>query len=370
MPMDIEAEVAAALILQQLSSLRSPQLLALHQSFGSFSAVFAADSAEIKRIIPDKALRDLDLHRRAPAPLAEKAQEVIDQCRCQGIVVLPLGDQRYPSLLREIDRPPPLLFIKGDPMLLALPQIAIVGSRNATASGRENARSFAAALAASGFVITSGLALGIDGAAHSGALERGKTIAVTGCGVDVVYPRAHMELHHRIITEGGAVVSEFPPAMPPLAGHFPRRNRIISGLSAGVLVVEAASRSGSLITARCAMEQGREVFAIPGSIHNVASKGCHQLLKQGATLVESASDIVEQLGGILSYLNQQSEPEESADTTEIDNPLLQIIGFDPVAVDTLVARSGLDVAGLNEQLLMLELAGRIELQAGKVTRIR
>ncbi len=370
MPMDIDAEIAAALILQQLSSLRSSQLLALHQSFGSFAAVLAADPAETKPILPVKAWRDLYAHRRAPELLEEKAQEVIDQCRRQNIVVLPLGDQRYPSLLREIDRPPPLLFIKGDPMLLALPQIAIVGSRSATAGGRENARNFAAALAASGFVVTSGLALGIDGAAHSGALERGKTIAVTGCGVDVVYPRTHMELYHRIINEGGAVVSEFLPAMPPLPGHFPRRNRIISGLSAGVLVVEAASRSGSLITARCAMEQGREVFAIPGSIHSAASKGCHQLLRQGATLVETAADIVEQLGGMLSYLDQQNQSQEAVDTAELDNPLLQIIGFDPVAIDTLVARSGLDVAALNEQLLMLELAGKIELQAGKVTRIR
>ncbi len=365
MPSDHDAEVTAALVLQQQDGLNPTELLTLYRGFGSFAAVLDAEPGTLRPLLSGKAWRGFVAHRNAPRMLTDRSQEILGLCRSQGIELLPLGDQRYPPLLQEIDRPPPLLFLKGDPALLSMPQVAVVGSRNATAGGRENAYNFARALAASGFVVTSGLALGIDSAAHRGALVGGKTIAVTGCGVDVVYPRSHLDLYQRIVADGGVVVSEFLPATPPRPHNFPRRNRIISGLSMGVLVIEATLKSGSLITARCATEQGREVFAIPGSIHNAASKGCHQLLRQGATLVETAADIVEQLGGMLAYLDQCCGIAAADEESE----LLQAIGFDPVDVDSLVDRVGKDIAALNQELVELELAGKIEMRAGKVVRV-
>jgi DNA processing protein len=209
-----------------------------------------------------------------------------------------VNDGRYPPLLREIPQAPPVLFVHGDPDCLRVPQLAMVGTRNPTPSGRETARQFAAHLAGAGMIITSGLALGIDAAAHQGALAGGgRTIAVMGTSLDRVYPAKHRDLA-RAIAERGALVSELPTGTPALAENFPRRNRLISGLALGVLVVEAALQSGSLITARLALDQGREVFAIPGSIHNPLAKGCHALIRQGAKLVETANDIVEELGAL------------------------------------------------------------------------
>ncbi len=222
--------------------------------------------------------------------------------------LITLHDARYPTLLREIDDAPPMLFIQGDPTILNLPQIAIVGSRNPSASGRQTATDFAHFLASAGLAITSGLADGIDGAAHQGALEtKNSTLAVTGTGLDRVYPAKHRELAHRI-AEQGALISELPPGTPPIPANFPRRNRIISGLSLGTLVVEAAQKSGSLITARLATEQGREVFAIPGSIHNPLARGCHALIRQGAKLVETAGDILEELAPLLGTAYQPNTP--------------------------------------------------------------
>lgn len=289
---------------------------------------------------------------------------------------LTYDDPLYPRLLREIPRPPPLLFVRGDPTCLSLPQLAIVGSRNPSGGGSENAERFAHYLAERGFAITSGLALGIDAAAHRGALRAGgKTIAVMGTGIDLIYPSRHRQLAQAIIDSGGALVSEFPLGTSSHASNFPQRNRIISGLSGGTLVVEAAVQSGSLITASYALQHDREVFAIPGSIHNPLARGCHQLIRQGATLVETAQDIVDQLAGLLSYKRQEVrsckvlQPELFAEAAEAkDEPilnseeqgLLQALGYDPLPVDLLAERTGLDVGSLSAQLIGLEIKGLIQ----------
>lgn len=285
-------------------------------------------------------------------------------------------DPLYPRLLREIPRPPPLLFVRGDPTCLSLPQLAIVGSRNPSGGGAENAERFAHYLAERGFAITSGLALGIDAAAHRGALRAGgKTIAVMGTGIDLIYPSRHRQLAQEIIDSGGALVSEFPLGTASHACNFPQRNRIISGLSGGTLVVEAAVQSGSLITASYALQHDREVFAIPGSIHNPLARGCHQLIRQGATLVETAQDIVDQLAGLLSYKRQEARAtkvlqpelfEESASVedkpllSEDEQTLLQALGYDPLSVDLLAERTGLEVGNLSAQLIRLEIKGLIQ----------
>lgn len=293
------------------------------------------------------------------------------------------ADARYPALLREIPNPPPRLFVRGNVDTLTLPQLAIVGSRSATPMGVETAHNFAAHLAARGFCITSGLAEGIDAAAHRGALAvRGRTIAVCGTGPDIVYPRQHAALAEEIIAGGGAIVSEFAPGTQVFRGNFPRRNRLISGLAVGTLVVEASLRSGALITARHAMEQGHEVFAIPGSIHNPVARGCHHLIRNGAKLVETAADIVGELGGLLASLRLDeaasgAEPtlnplagdaertagaaaENAADYAR----LLASMAWDPVDVDTLVARSGLTIGEVSSMLLLLEMRGSVRSLTG------
>lgn len=283
----------------------------------------------------------------------------------------------YPELLKQIPDPPALLFVQGDIHLLGKWQLAIVGSRNPSASGRDSAFEFARYLASGDMVITSGLASGIDAAAHKGALAvAGKTVAVIGTGLDRVYPAAHRELAHQI-TDHGVMISEFPLGTPPKAENFPRRNRIISGLSLGTLVVEAALKSGSLITARMAMEQGREVFAIPGSIHNPLSRGCHQLIREGAKLVETADDIIEELGAMAGVVPQFTANGETAEadqaTGELDEDYQQLfmfLGYDPVHIDTLIDRSGLTVDAVSSMLLLLELQGQVAaLSGGRYVRI-
>lgn len=291
-----------------------------------------------------------------------------------------LDDPRYPPQLRATAHAPVGLFCQGDADLLALPQLAIVGARSSTPQGNENAKAFAAELSRRGLVITSGLALGIDGAAHRGALDAdGYTIAVCGTGLDRVYPARHRDLAHRI-TERGLLVSEFPPGVPALAENFPRRNRIISGLALGVLVVEAARESGSLITARLAAEQGREVFAIPGSIHNPMARGCHALLRQGAKLVEQAEDILEELGPRIGA-HLRAAPLRSADAQAAtpgepvgdaaQRALLVALGDDTLPHDTLFERAALPVEAFNTALLALELRGDIAAAAGgRYARVR
>lgn len=281
--------------------------------------------------------------------------------------LLSQDDPAYPALLAEIPDPPPLLFVHGNPQVLSLPQLAVVGSRNPTPTGQRAARDFAAYLAGAGLAITSGLALGVDGAAHEGALKaQGVTIAVTGTGPDRVYPARHRDLAHAI-AERGALVTEFPPGTPPLAENFPRRNRIISGLSVGTLVVEAALRSGSLITARCALEQGREVFAIPGSIHNPLARGCHALIRQGAKLVETGADIAEELGALCGALAEEpgvGTPEAPGELSSEYHQLLDSMGYDPISVDELVSACGLTAKEVSSMLLLLELQDYVASSAG------
>jgi len=282
--------------------------------------------------------------------------------------LITLDQPAYPPLLKEIADPPPALYVHGNPGVLDTPQIAIVGSRNPTTGGARTAHEFASHLAAGGLTITSGLALGIDAAAHDGALRQGVTIAVMGTGLDRVYPARHRELAHRIAGEG-ALISEFPPGTPPKAGNFPRRNRIISGLSIGTLVVEAALKSGSLITARLASEQGREVFAIPGSIHNPLARGCHLLIRQGAKLVETAQDIIEEAAPMLGTFLQSDVliDNKEGNPTPLDEEyqlLLTELGFDPVTADTLISRTGFSAEAVSSMLLLLELEGYVSSAPG------
>lgn len=285
--------------------------------------------------------------------------------------ILTLEDPRYPSLLAATPSAPPLLFVRGDPLLLTEPQIAIVGSRNPTPGGLETTRDFAAYLASLGLVITSGLALGVDAAAHAGALTTGRTIAVLGTGPDRVYPAAHRELARRIASNG-ALVSEFPPGTGPHGSHFPRRNRIISGLSLGTLVTEAAPKSGSLITARYAADQGREVFAIPGSIHNPLARGCHALIRQGAKLIDSADQLLEELAPQLRRFTLDAEGPSASGPVNDGPPtldddhrqLLACMGHDPVAPDELIVRSGLPAQSVSSMLLLLELQGYVSSHPG------
>jgi DNA processing protein len=286
--------------------------------------------------------------------------------------LLTWGSAAYPPLLAGIADPPLVLFVEGELTPLSLPQLAIVGSRNPTALGRDTALQFARQLSRAGLVVTSGLALGIDAAAHRGALSVGApTIAVVGRGLDAVYPAENAGLAQAIIEGGGALVSDLPIGTPPLKHHFPRRNRILSGLATGTLVVEAALRSGSLITARLAGDQGREVFAIPGSIHNPMVRGCHRLLRQGATLVEQVADIFAELEPIISEFAVKTTesavnmPTSSAPLLDKEYEiLLDALGFESAGLDELVVRTGLAAGAVASMLLILELDGRVQQQPG------
>jgi DNA processing protein len=287
----------------------------------------------------------------------------------EGNQIIARGSAEFPELLERIPNPPDRLFVKGDPGALHLPALAIVGSRNPTEAGRRTSYEFAQHLGAAGFCIVSGLAEGIDAAAHRGALDAGAaTVAFLGHGIDRVYPAANLDLAHEI-AERGALVSEFPLGTPPARAHFPQRNRLISGLSLGTLVVEAARRSGSLITARMAGEQGREVFAVPGSIHNALSRGCHQLIRQGAKLVETAEDVVVELAPLSTHILQtslESTTNDELQTTDDDDyeHLRRFLGHDPVSVDELAENSGLTIGQVSSMLLILELQGVVEAQSG------
>jgi len=284
----------------------------------------------------------------------------------------------YPPWLAEAEAAPALLYVRGNAVLLGSPQLAMVGSRNPSEHGRRTAREFAAYLARAGLIITSGLALGIDAASHEGALAAGgNTIAVLGTGLDCIYPREHHALAARIAAHG-ALVSEFPPGTPPLKHNFPRRNRIISGLARGTLVVEAARHSGSLITARLAAEQGREVFAIPGSIHNPLARGCHALIRLGAKLVENGDDVLSELKfslpkQIVMQFQEGSTP--LLGTVErLDKDykiLLDALGFEPAGLDALVGRTGLSSQSVASMLLILELEGAVGMQPdGRYVRLQ
>lgn len=298
-----------------------------------------------------------------PEHWQETTARTLDWLRAPNCHMIPLGSPHYPASLLQIPDPPVCLFAQGHlPALTQLPWLAMVGSRNPTPQGVSNARAFARVFAEQGLGVVSGLALGIDGAAHEGALAgSGPTMAVVGTGLDRVYPKAHHALAHKI-AESGLLLSEYVLGTPPLAAHFPQRNRLISGLSAGVLVVEATLQSGSLITARLAGDQGREVFAIPGSIHSPQSKGCHTLIRQGAKLVDSAQDVLDELQ--IQTPAAQQEVARSDKATPQASALVQALGYEVVDLDTLLARTGMTAQELQVALMGLELEGHVQRLAG------
>ncbi len=364
-------------------------------SFGLPDAIFAQSVTALRQVVSERQAQAL---AHPPEGLDAQLQATWDWLHAgadnntpdSAKALLTLADPRYPPALLATEDPPLMLYLQGAAPVLAQADrplvldigIAVVGSRNPTPQGVINARQFAQALAGSGLCIVSGLALGIDGAAHEGALEGGAathdrpvTIAVVGTGLDRVYPRRHLGLARRIATRG-LLVSEYPIGTPPLAANFPRRNRIIAALSQGTLVIEAALQSGSLITARLAVEQGKEVFAIPGSIHSPQSRGCHALIRQGAKLVESAQDVLEELRWVSASHSHGSAPDDATASTAGDIPepahagLLLALGFDPVSLDVLQARTGLATPELQAQLMTLELAGELgRLPGGLFQRI-
>ncbi len=341
--------------------------------FGSPQAVLDAGRSAQQDVAGPKAAAALQSSSADVMALVERTFAWLDADAAAPRDIVVLGDARYPAWLLETADPPLLLYGQGRIELLQADSLAIVGSRNPTPQGLENARAFAAHLSQAGLVIVSGMALGIDGAAHDGALEGGAgTIAVVGTGLDVVYPRSHRQLAHRI-AERGLMLSEYAVGAPSISAHFPVRNRIIAGLSRGTLVVEAALQSGSLITARLAIEAGRDVFAIPGSIHSPLSRGCHQLIKQGAKLVDSANDVLEELQGAyarpIAQTPRTTPPVDATDdvggSRSAGDALLATLGFEPMALDELVARTGESVAVLSARLLDLELDGKVSRLPGQ-----
>jgi len=361
-------------LLPQCGSVR---LKTLHQLLGSPANIFAqGEACLVQAGFSQSFIGNLQpfLTNNLPDDIKSLQQECLAWANQPDRCILTFGSDEYPSLLYETPDPPPLLFVWGDPQALSLPQIAIVGSRNPTPDGRKNARRFAGELSAMGYQITSGLALGIDAESHQGTLDRGgTTIAVLGTGLDRIYPRQNKKLAAHI-TEAGALVSEFVQGIGPDSWNFPRRNRIISGLAHGVLVVEAARQSGSLITARTAAEQGREVFVLPGSIHNPMVKGCHQLIRQGAKLVDCVDDILEEFPALVAW--EKSRIAKPAETTRDSNDaaecylskaakkLLPFIAYDPVNADVLLLRSGQDLADIQAALVELELHKEITMNPG------
>ncbi|MFH1044889.1 MAG: DNA-processing protein DprA [Pseudomonadota bacterium] len=345
--MQHDADLAAWIKLSLVPGLGGQSLRKLLAAFGLPQQVLAAGRSALARIvsaeIAARILSDLD------SPAVDAA---LEWAAAQGHGVLTLADGDYPQPLLETTDPPALLYLRGRRELLARPSLAVVGSRNATPQGVSNAEQFAHAFSAAGLTIVSGLALGIDAAAHRGGLDgAGSTIAVLGTGADILYPQRNRDLVERIAREG-LIVSEFALGTPPHGNNFPRRNRVISGLARGCLVVEAALASGSLITARLAAEQGRDVFAIPGSIHSPHAKGCHALIKQGAKLVESAQDLLQELG-----IKGFTAPPAATDPGV--GSLLVHLGYDPCDIDALCARSGLTADAVSAMLLHLELDGKV-----------
>ena len=329
-------------------------------AFGSAQAVLDVSVAARREVVGQAAAVALGAPSDELRALVATTLTWLEADAPQARAIVTLGDPRYPNSLLETADPPLLLYAQGRVELLQAPSMAIVGSRNPTPQGAANARAFAAYLSAAGLTVVSGLALGIDAAAHEGGLSaHGSTVAVVGTGLDRVYPKRHLKLAHRI-AQTGAIVSEFSLGTPPLPAHFPMRNRVIAGLARGTLVVEAALQSGSLITARLASEAGRDVFAIPGSIHSPQSRGCHALIKQGAKLVETAQDILEELSMPVT-LRVATLAVDS-----VEDPLLAALGFDPVTLDALCARMALPAAELSVRLLDLELDGHVARLPGQL----
>jgi DNA processing protein len=362
---DWTRELAQWIRLEQTPGVGLETARKLLSSFGLPEHIFLANFSTLQKVVSERIAHALI------APPSDEIQALIDKtlvwAEQPGNRVLTLADADYPKALLDIADPPLILYVKGRLELLSSPALAVVGSRNATTQGMLNAEKFSEVLSQAGLTIISGMALGIDTAAHQGGLRgTGSTIAVIGTGADIVYPARNRKLAHQIAADG-CIISEYALGTPAIASNFPRRNRIISGLAQGVLVIEAAAQSGSLITARMAAEQGRDVFAIPGSIHSPLSKGCHLLIKQGAKLVESAQDVLEEI---------KPRPKQPAPTitaahaakVAAASPILSAMGFDPVTPDTLALRCEINIADLNVQLLTLELEGQIELLHGGMIR--
>jgi DNA processing protein len=346
------AELEARLRLHCLPELGPRRFRHLLEAFASASAALSAPAAAWRALGLPAACAE---PRRDPL-IRERASAALRWLEQPGQHLLMWDDPAYPALLAELHDAPPLLFVAGDPGILELPQLAMVGSRRASRPGLDTAQAFARSLAGAGFCITSGLALGIDGAAHQGALDvDGKTVAVLGTGLQCLYPARHKRLAADITAQGGALVSELPLDCTPQASNFPRRNRIISGLSLGVLVVEASPSSGSLITARLAAEQGREVYAIPGSIHHPGARGCHQLIRDGATLVECVEHILEPLRG----WQRASVVSTSSPSAPEHHPLLALLHAAPQDSEALAEASGLPLPQVLAALTELEIDGRV-----------
>ncbi|MBD9413476.1 DNA-protecting protein DprA [Pseudomonas sp. PDM16] len=357
MPQLSPSELEARLRLHSLPELGPRRFRRLLDAFGSASAALSAPAAAWRSL----GLPAVCAEPRRSSEIREQAASTLRWLEQPFHSLLMFDDPAYPALLAELVDAPPVLFVAGAPALLERPQLAVVGSRRASRPGLDSAYAFSRILAGGGFVITSGLALGIDGAAHQAALDvNGSTVAVLGTGLRHVYPRRHEGLAVRIIDQGGALVSELPLDSPPQASNFPRRNRIISGLSLGVLVVEASPSSGSLITARLAAEQGREVFAIPGSIHHPGARGCHQLLREGATLVEDVEDILQALRGW-----QRISPQETNCAGESDHPLLEQLRAAPQTSEGLALACGLELGETLAALTELELEGLVACESGR-----
>ena len=365
------------------------QLIALVEKFGGVEALVRASRHDLERA--GLKSDSIDALRHSDEALLAGDQAWLD---CAGHHLLTFDDERYPALLRDTPSPPAALWVDGDPDVLWQPQVAVIGSRNPTAGGRDNARDFAGELSRRGLAVTSGMASGIDSVAHRAALDAGGcTIAVAGTGLDIVYPESGRPLAERIRAQG-ALVSEFPPGTPARRHHFPSRNRIISGLSLGVLVIEAGLRSGTLITARLAAGQGREVFALPGSIHNPMAKGCHRLIRDGARLVENADDVMQELASLAGELAGQLGERLTGEHAELDmsaanrkltsrskgvfpvaddrpwetdpeyRALWACLGFDPKPVESIIRQTGLTAPVVSAMLLMLELRGMVEAHPG------
>jgi DNA processing protein len=350
--MPLDAELASWLTLSQIPGLGNESQRRLLQVFGSATAILATPAATLKQVV-----RPAIASAIGKVPNDDTLAQVALWLEDPLNHIVTLADSDYPQALLNIPDPPLLLYVKGRLDLLNHSSLAVVGSRNASVQGIRNAEAFAQAVSEADLCVVSGMAHGIDTAAHMGGLRgRGCSIAVIGTGQDKVYPAANRQLAHQLAHEG-TLVSEFPLGTPPLAHNFPRRNRIISGLSLGCLVVEASLQSGSLITARMALEQGREVFAIPGSIHMPQAKGCHALIKQGAKLVENPRDILDELGW-LSALG------DTASNISQAHPVFDHLGFDPLDIDSLSQRSGLTIEALSAILLQLELDGQVATLAG------
>ena len=361
------------LTLNQTPGLGNAAICQLLAKFGSPEAIFSASISQLREIVDDEIARKI-----SHGVNIEAITPTLDWLQKDNAHVVTLADSTYPQKLLEISNPPVVLYAIGNLHWLNHPSIAMVGSRSATPQGEKNAEEFAMSLCNHGLCVVSGMALGIDGAAHRGALKsNGATIAVVGTGLDIVYPARHRDLAHKI-AERGLIISEFPLGTPSKAQNFPRRNRLISGLSLGCLVVEANIDSGSLITARLSIEQGREVFAIPGSIHSPVSKGCHQLIKQGAKLVENTQDILEELKNLLPKNTTQAHSPSglldklnSKDTIHsVPNTVLACMGFDAINFETLLSLSGLTTEALSSMLMVLELENKVAvLTGGKYQRL-